>query len=231
MSALRYILGPFAALFHLFGLAWGAVAEIVRPVLEICGFVHPQPQDVAGDIAEDAVDQVKAQGSTVDRKPAATWPLAEKLDAISKWSDWKLNGKAGKEPSLAGLTLRERMTLKQAKDIELQALILRYPAEIMSWLSGPSARLKPLTEAELAKRKPQIDAMTKASEEWRADLKKRMDADDISHAQSMAETAALLRETNALMVRSSALLGKYNLAGSRDVDVSEDYAPAPRFVA
>lgn len=200
---MKFLRGLFAAvggLFSIFGHLWGAFSNFMRPVLETFGFIKPQRPDTAAELAEDALDEAEAaeknrfeQSSSLDRKPVEKWSIVERLDAITRWTHWKKEGKVGPEPSLAGFTFRERMRLKQAKDIELDALIIRYPHEINEWLTGPSPRLKPLTEEQLAQRKPQLDALTKSVEEWCANLER--------------ETAEKEAIHNALIKRSNALLG------------------------
>jgi hypothetical protein len=220
------ILSFLKSIFGIFGHIWGALIWTIRPILEVFGFVHPRPEDIAGDIGEDALDHARSQRSLLDRRPVEKWTTIQRFDAISRWAAWKVNGRSGPEPSLAGFTLRERMKIKQARSVELNALVLRYPHEIEAWLTGPAARLTPLKEAELGQRRPEVNAMLNESEEWQAALANDMAYHGARSAVPSAKTASLLAETNELMVRTSALLGM-----GRQVSDDPDYAatPTPRF--
>ncbi|UVF22794.1 hypothetical protein HPT29_027640 (plasmid) [Microvirga terrae] len=201
------ILSFIASIFGFFGHVWNAFIQTIRPILEAFGFVHPQPEDITGDVAEGALAEARSQRSSLDRRPVEVWTTIQRFDAVRRWAIWKTGGKAGPEPSLAGFTLRERLKIKQARPAELDTLAIRHPQEIEMWLTGPSVRLKALTEAELTERRPKVAAVYMAAEQWRANTGMDMTRREAASNRSSARAKALLAETNELMARTNALVG------------------------
>lgn len=170
MSILRNLFGAFAGLLHLFGLAWNAVVEVARPVLEILGFVSPHANDVAANEAADAVARNNSP-SAVNRR-AVIWSPETKNKAIADWCAWKTGNRPGAEPSLAGLTLKEKLKLRAADERTLTVLPLRTLSEIEAWMQSPKKALPPLMPDQLAFRKAAFEqdngGIVRVTDRWKA---------------------------------------------------------------
>jgi len=152
---LKNLFGPFLGLFRLFGFAFNTFVEVVRRVLETFGFVSPQANDVAAKEAEDAVARNAAP--FIANRRTVTWLPETKSRAIADWCQWKTGNRPGAEPSLEGLSLKEKLKLRAADEKTLTVLPLRTMSEIEAWFQSPKKALAPLTPKQLAFRKAQFE--------------------------------------------------------------------------
>jgi hypothetical protein len=209
----------FGGLFMFFGSALLRTVQVSRSVLEAFGIMPPALKDAVGDIAESALDQARAQRSSLDRRPPRILTPDQRLNVIHRWAEWRSNGRTGPEPALDCLTLREKIRLRQAHDSELHALFLRLPAEVDAWLNGQSARLVPLAPAEVGKRADAIGLARHGADKMDAQHDFELDMQEARIAIVRAERI----ENDKIIAEGFRKLGLKHVLGA-DAPV-----PRPRF--
>jgi hypothetical protein len=207
LKLLKSLLGGVGGLFgHLFGLLGSTVelvAKLPMAVLDLFGLIPPVPQQQAADEAEEAAAQAQQQhfGSTVDRRPAVVVTPQQKLEQISRWCYWRSGVEPGPEPSLDGLTTREKLKLKSADPLTVQALTLRTLPRIEEWMQSPKKALKPFTQAEIERVQRPLEIENRKSEEVFGRRKAGADRYDARPRGSdvIAEAEELIEASNALL--------------------------------
>jgi hypothetical protein len=153
LTFLKSLLGGFGylfgSLFSFLGSAVQVVARMPMALLDLFGLVQPVPQHQAADEADAAAELKQHFGSALDKK-AVTWSPEKKHEMIVRWCHWRTGVEPVPEPSLAGLTIRERLKLKAADELTVQALTPRTLSQIEIWFNSPKKALTPLTPSELA---------------------------------------------------------------------------------
>jgi len=199
LKFLRYFLAGFGSifgnLFSLFGAVLQSIARLPKAVLETCGFIQSVPELTAANEAEAALNEARrnpAFGTVLDKR-TETWTPEKKTLAIVDWCEWRIGHRPGPEPSLAGLSTRERLKLRAADENTVKVLPLRTLPVIESWLNSPIRALEPQSPSQLAMVKQRMEMEGRESEKARASWIENADRLDPRAAVNDVEAHNVLR--------------------------------------
>jgi hypothetical protein len=202
MSFFRHIIFLLGSILNLFGYIWSAFSRTVRPILEIFGFADPIPEQIAASEAEAALASPRTH-STLDRR-AVCWAPEQKLKAIIDWCEWKTGRSFGPEPSLAGLSVREKIKLKAADEQTLTVLAQRPLAQIDAWMQSSRKALQPLKHSKFGQLQEAQGTLDRQTTPLR-DRKNSLGA-DVRSASLVDEADNVLRQVEeALSLQTSGL--------------------------